>query len=527
MSNQVLTIEKIVEEYGKYYIQNAKENRSRLVRSLMQPAVTLEKNAMHVPTEDTVYRSGNYLTESVIQPFSTDFTPKGGVEFIPNTIIQRQVKTDIKIIPNEIEESWLAFLAANNCSIKDWPVVRFIMEEYVKRQIEEDRENKIVYKGVYNPASAEKVPEVCLDGIHKILTDGAAADYPINVVNKIGELDEATIFDQVEAFDAAIPSRYFSEKVIIFMAPEYARAYLANKREKGYYNIKSDDEINLAIDFSKHMIFASPAMAGTKHIWATVPRNLLWLTKRYQPISNMQMQVEDRYVKLLLDWWEGIGFRCNQMVWASEATIGASATDTASPSNGIVVRTINPVLTGAVAGDTTVDVTAKVLGELPEGATVRVAYGTTSSLGSTADMTQGEDGGFYAQLTGLTRNTKHYLEVQVVVGDDVYSGVKAEVKTLTTAPSLTALAMSDITTTTAKATLTYSDPSNLVDGGGVEITTDLAETPTNVNGSPSAGTMAVNLTSLTLSTTYYVRAYVKVGTEKTYTSWSTFATPAT
>nr|MCR4857120.1 hypothetical protein [Bacteroidales bacterium] len=98
------------------------------------------------------------------------------------------------------------------------------------------------------------------------------------------------------------------------------------------------------------------------------------------------------------------------------------------------------------------------------------------------------------------------------------------VKTLTTAPTVTALAMSSIAATGATATLTYSDPSSLVTGGGVEVTTSLSSDPTNTDGTPSAGTMAVNLTGLTTATAYYVRAYVKVGTEKIYTSWQTFTT---
>lgn len=525
MNKDVLTTERIVQEYGNYY-EKAGQNKSRLVRSLMQPAVTLEKNARRIPTEETVYKAANFMTGSVVQPYKDEFTPMGEIEFVPNPITLRQVKTDIMIVPNKIEESWLGFLAANNCSPKDWPVIRFIMEEYLKNQINEDRETRMVYNGVYDPGAEKPKPENCLDGIHKLLLNGANAQYPINVIKGIGELDKDYVFDQVEEFNAAIPSRYFNEKVTLFMAPEFALEYLRAKREKGYYQIKGDEEIGYRIDFTNHTIFASPAMSGTKHLWASVQRNILWLTKRFQPISNIQIQVVDRVVKLLLDWWEGIGFACNQMVWASEPTVGQTSKDTASPANGIVVRTLNPVLTGAVAGDTTLDVTAKVLGDLPEGATVRVAYGTTASLGSTANMTKGDDGNYSAQLTGLSRDTKYYFEVQVVSGDDVYSSAQADVKTLTTAPSVTMLAMSEVSTTSAKATLTYSDPSELVEAGGVEYATDITATPTAKTGTPSAGTMAVDLTSLTLNTSYYVRAYITVDGTKQYTPWTSFKTAA-
>jgi hypothetical protein len=108
----------------------------------------------------------------------------------------------------------------------------------------------------------------------------------------------------------------------------------------------------------------------------------------------------------------------------------------------------------------------------------------------------------------------------------VYAGATTEVNTLTTAPSLTMLAMSEVSTTSAKATLTYSDPSELVEAGGVEYATDITATPTAVTGTPSAGTMAVDLTSLTLNTSYYVRAYITVDGTKQYTPWTSFKTAA-
>lgn len=341
-----LTISKIVEEFGKYYL-NEGQNRQRLTRSLMQPSETLEKHAQRITTEETVYRSANYLTGSVVQPFSTDFTPISSLEFIPNTITLRQVKTDIKIIPNEIEESWLGFLSSNNCSIKEWPIVRFVMEEYVKRQIDEDRETKMVYSGVYNPISEDKSPSDCMDGIKQQLINGATHDrYPINVVNGIGTLEPESILDQIEAFDKAIPALYNNQKVVIFVAPEIARLFLEDKRVKGYYQIRTSEEINYSIDFTKHEIWPCPSMAGTKDMWATVPKNLLWLTKRYAPITNMQMQVEDRYVKLLLDWWEAVGFRCNQMVWATSETVAQTSSNTTGNDS-----------TGDTTGDTTSDTT--------------------------------------------------------------------------------------------------------------------------------------------------------------------------
>lgn len=526
MANAI-TVRRLLEEFGTYYI-NEGQNMQRLRAAIMTKPVTLEKHAKTIRTRDTMYRMANPQFESLVQPFKAKFNPIGGVEFHPNEIYLPKMKVDLSLTPDEIEDSWLGFMAdLDPAARKNWKVVQYIFEEYIKKQIGKDREKLMVYKGKYDPNGTK--PSDCMDGIFELLKKGARSEYPINILTGIGELDKHYIFDQIEEFDAELPEELINEKVTIFMAPDMFRAYLRAARDKGIYNVKSDKEISDAVDFTSgnHVLAPLPSMAKTKHLWATVNDNLLWIANRNIDNFKADMQAHHYDVDIMLNWREAVGFGCNQMVWATDHTVGESATDTASPADGIVVRSLNPILTGAVAGDTSIEVAGRVLGDLPAGATVRFAYGKTSSLGSTASATLGEDGDYHAKLTSLDRNTDYHVQLQVVVDTDTYNSATAEVKTKTTAPSLTALAMSEVTTTTAKATLTYSDPSELVDGGGVEITTDLSQTPTNVDGTPSAGTMAVNLTSLTLSTTYYVRAYVKVGTEKTYTSWSTFATPAT
>ncbi|MBQ9548608.1 MAG: hypothetical protein IJV01_05580 [Bacteroidales bacterium] len=523
---KAITVRRLLEEFGAYYI-NEGQNLQRLRAAIMAKPVTLEKHAKTVRTTDTMYRMANPQFESLVQPFKATFNPIGSVDFHPNEIYLPKMKVDLSLTPDEIEDSWLGFMAdLDPAARKNWKIVQYIFEEYIKKQIGKDREKLMVYKGKHNPDGTK--PSDCMDGILELLKKGARSEYPINIVSGIGELDKSCIFDQIEEFDANLPEELINEKVTIFMAPDMFRAYLRAARDKGFYNVKSDQEISDAVDFTSgnHVLAPLPSMAKTKHLWATVNDNLLWIANRNIDTFKADMQAHHYDVDIMLNWREAVGFGCNQMVWATDATVGESATDTASPADGIVVRSLNPILTEAVAGDTAIEAAGRVMGDLPAGATVRFAYGKTSSLGSTASATLGEDGNYHASLTGLDRNTDYHVQLQVVAGTDAYNSATAEVKTKTAAPSLTVLAMSDIATTSAKATLTYSDPSGLVEAGGVEITEDLTSTPTNVNGTPSSGTMAVNLTSLTLNTSYYVRAYITADGAKQYTPWTVFKTAA-
>lgn len=418
----VLTTTQIVTEYGQYYVKEG-QNRSRLFRALQQMPVTLEQHARHIRTTETKYRMANYKTGAVLQPFSTTFNPISDLEFIPNQIDLQKIKVNVRITPDEIEDMWLGFMSGNTTrNKKDWPIVRFLMEDYIAKQIGEDRENNMVYKGIRNNGGS--TPGSCLDGIKKQLMDGAnKAEYPINVITGIGALDESSIFDQIEAFDEALPQIYRNQPVTIFVSPKWFRAFMKDRRSQTFYQLRNENDLDAAIDFTggRHRIVALPSMAGTDDLWATTPGNLLWLTIRDMNTSSAEMQAIHYDVDIMLDWWEGIGFACNQEVWVSAETVGASAADTASPADGIIARSIYPTVDAAKEVDhESAKVSGKVLGDLPEGATVKVNYGTSTSLGTLSSSLTASSGEYTAEISSLSASTKYYYRLEVTIGTDKY-----------------------------------------------------------------------------------------------------------
>lgn len=321
----MVTIEKIIEEYGKYYL-NSGQNKSRLHGVPFIQSETLNIPGMrHLNIKDTIYQMANPVFTKLLQQFQKTFTPKGGVEFLPNEVQLRQVKTDLELYPHDIEESWLGFFAGDSSrNIEDWPIVRYLMEEYIAQMIAEERETDVAYKGVYG-APTEGLAGVgaeAFDGFRKLLKVGADnEDYPINVLEDIGVLEYDTAFDQIELFSKEIASQFRNRNILIFVAPEFERAYLEGKRAKGFYNISGDNQIGTKIDFTRHTIMGLESMAGTGDIWASMGENLYHLTKRSDGMVNIDLQKADRKVKLLMDWWEAVGIACNKLVWASRNTL--------------------------------------------------------------------------------------------------------------------------------------------------------------------------------------------------------------
>ena len=142
-----LAVSDIVTEYGAYY-EKGNQNASRLLKLLMQPTVT-ENYMTAVKTDDTIFKLANGVIDDIVQPFQKAFTPKGTVTFKPQPIELHHIKVDFSMYPDDIEATWLGFLASSDLKRTDWPIVRYAWEQYLINKIKDNMELKEIYKGVY------------------------------------------------------------------------------------------------------------------------------------------------------------------------------------------------------------------------------------------------------------------------------------------------------------------------------------------------------------------------------------------
>ena len=313
-----MTITELITAYGAYY----RDSGQNIQRILQLPFQTLEttKYFTEMRTKETIFELSQGTVSSILQPFQKKFTPSGELGFTPNRIQLNHLKADLSIFPDDIEATWLGFLAGLDApSRKDWPLVRYAIEYFYINKINEDRENYAHYKGVYvAPADGvASVPVNSMDGIQKKLKDGLATG--IKPLTGVGVLTKATVFDQVEMAVDLIDEVYQSKSMGLFMAPAMARAYLKDKRTKAFYNIAGAKEIDNSVDFAPQFVVGLPSMVGTTDMFITPKENLLHLTKRSP--ATFDIQTVAREVQLLMDWWEGIGFGMNGAVWTNVTAI--------------------------------------------------------------------------------------------------------------------------------------------------------------------------------------------------------------
>lgn len=314
-----LIVSEIVSAFGDVYLQEG-QNMERLKAALRQKSVT---PSVCVPliVESDVYRSANAKLGEVVQQFQKTFTAKGDFTFTPNEIRLRNIKVDVTIDPDDIKASWLGFLAnMNDMDRTQWPIVRYMLEVYLAAQIQHDLEMKSYFKGVYTApqngvaGSADKA----LDGFRKLINDGLAAN-TINPLTLGSAPSTSNIFESVETIADAVLAHNTALEGIpmhICMAPSWVRAYFRDKRNThGADTNYSTTGIN-TIDFIPNIkIVGLPSMEGSDYLFITPADNMVHLRK-VNGMTTPDVQKSDRSVKVLLDWYEGIGFLHNELVYA-------------------------------------------------------------------------------------------------------------------------------------------------------------------------------------------------------------------
>jgi hypothetical protein len=136
-------------------------------------------------------------------------------------------------------------------------------------------------------------------------------------------------------------------------------------------------------------------------------------------------------------------------------------------------------------------------------------------------------GSFTSNLTGLSPNTLYYVRAYATNSSGTSYGNQVTFTTLSSLPTVTTTAITNITQTTAKS------GGNVTYGGGSTVTSrgvcwKTSPNPTksnsHTNNGSGTGSFTSNITGLTPNTLYYVRAYATNSYGTTYGNQLTFTT---
>lgn len=311
-----IVLTEVLSEYGAYYL-NSGQNQNDLMQKLHRPSVTAAEFAL-LPTDQTRIQKGNSALTRVLQPWQKGFTPIGDLTFTPNPIDLYKIKVDVQMDADDIEDSWLGFLAGTGIDRALWPIIRFFIEQHVILQAQEDFELNEVYHGVYaapTPGTAGAAG-TSMNGIKKILTDNVA---DINVISMgaIPVADEDVV-TYVEDFVAQMSKEYRKRATKLYMNEDVHLQYRRGKRSKYNQHYAQETDVDRVIDFPQMSVMGLPSMGTDSKIWTTIPGNMIRPLKRAE-FSNFKVgEYSPRQISMYTDFWTVCSFNRFQDVFTND-----------------------------------------------------------------------------------------------------------------------------------------------------------------------------------------------------------------
>lgn len=315
-----VTVSDLITAYGANYIDAGQSTQRLLKKMALRPRTAQIATPRLI--RDTQWRLSEAAMSRIVQPFQKQFTELGDLTLAPKIIQLYHMKTDLSVYPDDIAESWAGFLAdLEDNERENWPLIRYIMEVHYAEKIGDDLERNEYFKGVAanpTPGSAGAV-STSMNGLKKLVDDGIAAG-DINQVLLDATPDASNMFDSVEQFVDGIDEEAQNEPMVLCMSTQNRTKYFRDKRNTHGGDTNYDDSRAMTVDgFPNITIEGLPSMAGSDYIFAT-PRTNFFHLRRQQGMKQPELQPSDRQVKILSDWWEGIGFGVDGLVWAYDGT---------------------------------------------------------------------------------------------------------------------------------------------------------------------------------------------------------------
>lgn len=312
-----IVISDVITQYGAYYI-DAGQSVADLYKKLYRPSVTASFFQSR-PTKNTQYRVGSSDLDRVLQPFQKAFTPIGTLTFKANPIDLFNFKIDKNEYPDEIVDSWAAFLEGDGIDRTQWPFVRWMLEVHIFDKAAEDYELNEAYAGLY-AAPTPGTPGAAgtsMNGIKKQLTDYGAR---VNTITMGAAPTVAIDFcGYVEDFVAAQAKEYRKRIDYVFMSEDHELLYKEGKRQK--YNAtyaQTADAVSI-FHFPNAKVQGLPSMGASNNMWSTLAWNRIRPLKKAANAGNaMVKEFSARAVSIYTDWWEVLGFQHPESVYKSD-----------------------------------------------------------------------------------------------------------------------------------------------------------------------------------------------------------------
>lgn len=323
MADTVVSPEQMIADFGGYYLDAGQSQDSLMMRPFT-PFGTLDAFTIW-PTNDTILRMGEVLVGEILQAYQDEYTPKGQVVFKPITINMFEQKIDQAFNPTKLYRTWGAFLTSNNTDRTTWPFPKWFIEKCLLGQVDEDLETKAIYTGTYvAPATGVAGAAInAMDGVKKIINAGITAGAIVPIATGALPADPVAFVDAIEAWISILPVKYQGKTMQLNLSIPLRNRWRRGMRKKYNMNYGQVSELDNITDFESITIAGRVSMGTSNKIWMTPKENAIAAVKGYENKNGFQLEKVDRKVKVYTDWFIGVGFLLQDLVFTNDQDLAA------------------------------------------------------------------------------------------------------------------------------------------------------------------------------------------------------------
>lgn len=330
-----MNITELIAAFGSYY-RAGSQGVKDIDTSFYQPLVTEGFFGGLKPTLNTQERRVKSIIGQILRRKQRAFTGGESTEFLPRTIELQELSYELKEYPDIIQKSYIGFLASLDTNDRaKWPITKYIVDVLMIKKGQAEYELNEVYKGEAAPIvpGTPNNPGENFDGVeHQMnLAIDASLITPINGPTT-WNADPKIFLQEIEEWIENVKASDNEARLLIeggAVTKIAMNTALRDRLAKGLfkeYNINynaTNQEIvsqtfEVPLPFSNLVAVGLPSMSGKQRIFMTPELNKEAFIKRPQSETGPEIQKFDREVKIMMDYWKGIGFWHPEYVYTTQ-----------------------------------------------------------------------------------------------------------------------------------------------------------------------------------------------------------------
>ncbi|CCH01657.1 hypothetical protein FAES_3650 [Fibrella aestuarina BUZ 2] len=315
-----MTLTEIIAAYGAYYLRQG-QNATRLLQ-MARRKLESEELFTIIVTDETVYQAAESTYGRLVQAYQSKFTPIDPLGFKPRGVAMHHLKVDTKVTPHDLESTWLGFLASDDVNPETWPLIRWLLEQKVIPQIDEDLELLEIGKGVRVEPTSGVVSDAgkSMNGYLTIQnTETTAGNMPVLTMGAIPTTSDADVVLYFQDFADMIRKDYWKKAMTIVCSEENERRFARGLDDVYGLRPNTDVSVNtLRVPKTNLLVKGYASMGTSNRLWCSPKENCISLRKKTQNQQIFDMQVAGREVNMLTDFYRGVGYLLPYLCFRSD-----------------------------------------------------------------------------------------------------------------------------------------------------------------------------------------------------------------